>query len=117
MAVDFQSKFELFRWGWATILLPVFAWIWTRMALKRRRQALLAEIKGLPVEAKAILRGFYENRTHTMAGNSDHPGVCILVDMGMMRPGPARSMNYTVHTYFTIRADVWKVINDTRGQF
>lgn len=67
------------------------------------------------MEAKTILIGFYKNGCHTMAGNADHPGIAILLAAGMGEMGPARRMNYTIHSYFTIRPDVWEIICDERG--
>lgn len=116
---EHSSLFEIAKWAWATVLAPAFGWIArglaTKMAFKRRRKALLVQIKGLPPEAKSILRGFYENGCHTMAGNSDHPGIAVLLSLGMGDMGPSRRMDHTTHCYFTIRPDVWAVVNDERG--
>jgi hypothetical protein len=120
MSVDSQSNFEMLKWMWPSLFVPVFGWAFWRFcawrAEKRRRDAMLAAIKGLPAEAKDILIGFYKEGTHTMSGNLDHHGMMVLLSRGLVSNDPRGMTNYTTHDDFTIRPDVWDVINDMRGR-
>jgi hypothetical protein len=119
MLPDLKTWLESVKWAVATIFLPCLGWFGrgfsANMAIKRRRKALLTQIKGLPPEAKAILIGFYKNGCHTMAGNPGHPGIAVLASLGMGDMGPTRRMNHTTQCYFTIGPQVWEIVTDERG--
>ena len=107
---------SVIQWLYVAIVAPLLGWLggwfhsWRRG--KRRKKAILAELSGLPPEAKSVLVDFYHQGTHTLRGDPFAPIVKLLVSRGHIAVGPGAGSYDAVNRYLSITPHIWEVMPD-----
>src|SRR3990170_4413027 len=109
MVVPDSNIVELIKVAWSIIAAP-FGWFVGRFAarrqMKRRKEAIIRDLTGLPIECKAILAHFHDQRTHTLRTDPSSPPMLVLIQRGIARRGPGGGTYNAVDSYVSIRADI-----------
>lgn len=107
--------FEIIKWCWTAIFLPIFFWIrgffvrkWIR---KRRRKELIALLEGLPNESKAKLIQFHEQGSQTLRLIDGSQSLRLLVKKGILEWSSGGTYD-AVDGNYTVTPDIWEVMDD-----
>jgi hypothetical protein len=113
---DISVIIEAIKSGWTLIVAPVLGWFGgvfaSRRQLKLRRKVIIRDLAGLPIECKAILIQFHDQRTHTLRADPYSPPMCVLVDRGIMIRGPSGGTYDAIDKYMSIHPNIWEVMDD-----
>jgi hypothetical protein len=111
-----SSIFEIVKWAWPLVVAPVLGWFGglfaARRQLKRRKKAIIRELSGLPIECKAILANFHDQRAHTLRTDPGSPPMLVLMQRGIAKRGPGGGTYEAVDCYVSIRSDIWEAMDD-----
>ena len=106
---------ELIKLAWAAIG-PLVGWFVGRSSIrrqiKRRKEAIIRDLSGLPIECKAILIYFYDQHTHTLRTDPSSPPMLVLIQRGIARRGPGGGTYKAVDCYVSISSDIWEAMDD-----
>lgn len=94
--------------GW--LAQDVRAWIRGRIQAARTRDQWGSYIAGLPPECLDLLGDFVTAGSHTMRANPSEPAMRLLIQRGLVIPGPSGGTYSAVDRYLTLRPDVWDVL-------
>lgn len=111
---------EILQWVYVAIVAPLLgalggwarAWLLERRRGKRRKKVILAELSGLPAEAKSVLVDFYHQGTHTLRGDPSTPVMKLLASRGHIAVGPGTGGYDAVNRYLSVAPDIWEVMPD-----
>lgn len=114
------GDFAIFQWIYAAILAPILGTAailirnrWRRRSsARRRKERIIQHLSGLPLEAKAVLIEFHQNGAHTMRCDPFERAIKVLVNQGVIIPGPGGGTYDAVDRYFSIRPEIWELIED-----
>ncbi len=111
-----SSLLEVIKWAWTAIAAPVFGWFAglfaARRQMGRRRKVVIRDLAGLPVECKAILIFFHDQRSHTIRTDPGSPPMRVLMQRGIASRGPGGGTYDAVDSYVSIHPDIWEVMDD-----
>ena len=107
--------FDIFKWSWIVIFLPLFLWIHHFFILrgihKRRREAFISLLESLPDESKAKLIQFYEQGSQTIRLIRGSEALRLLVKEGVLAQESGGTHDADDGNY-TIAPHVWEIMDD-----